>query len=230
MEVALPPSWREALAAELAADWFHDLGLFVDAARAAGPVFPPERDVFAAFAATPLDAVKVVLLGQDPYHDDGQAHGLCFSVRPGVPPPPSLVNVFKELAADVPGFVRPPHGHLAAWAEQGVLLLNTVLTVEAHRAGSHARRGWERFTDAALAAVSARREHAVFLLWGNHARRKAAIVDRACHTVIEGAHPSPLSYRLFAGSRPFSRTNAALVAHGQTPIDWRLPVEAVSAA
>ncbi|MCC6765532.1 MAG: uracil-DNA glycosylase [Deltaproteobacteria bacterium] len=222
MQVALPPSWREALADELDAEWFRALGRFVDAARAAGPVFPPEPDVFNAFAATPLDAVKAVLLGQDPYHDAGQAHGLCFSVRAGVAPPPSLVNVYKELAADVPGFVRPAHGHLAAWARRGVLLLNTVLTVEAHRAGSHARRGWERFTDAALAAVSARREHVVFLLWGNHARKKAALVDRARHTVIETAHPSPLSYRAFAGSRPFSRANAALVAHGQTPIDWRL--------
>lgn len=230
MEVALPPSWREALAAELAADWFRELAGFVDAARAAGPVFPPAADVFNAFVATPLDAVKVVLLGQDPYHDEGQAHGLCFSVRPGVPPPPSLLNVYKELAADVPGFARPAHGHLAAWARQGVLLLNTVLTVEAHRAGSHARRGWERFTDAALAAVSARRDHVVFLLWGNHARKKAGLVDRARHTVIEAAHPSPLSYRLFAGSRPFSRANAALVAHAQSPIDWRLPVEAAEGA
>jgi uracil-DNA glycosylase len=230
MEVALPPSWREALRAELTADWFHELGRFVDAARAAGPVFPPASEVFEAFAATPLDAVKVVLVGQDPYHDEGQAHGLCFSVRPGVTPPPSLVNVFRELTTDVPGFARPPHGHLAPWARQGILLLNTVLTVEAHRPGSHARRGWERFTDAVLAAVSARRDHVVFLLWGNHARKKAALVDRARHTVLEDAHPSPLSYRLFAGTRPFSRANAALVAHGQTPIDWRLPVEAIGGA
>jgi uracil-DNA glycosylase len=226
VQVALPPSWREALAAEVDAEWFRELGRFVDAARAAGPVFPPEHDVFNAFTVTPLDAVKVVLVGQDPYHDEGQAHGLCFSVRPGVAPPPSLVNVYKELALDVSGFARPAHGHLAAWATQGVLLLNTVLTVEAHRPGSHARRGWERFTDAALAAVSARRDHVVFLLWGNHARKKATLVDRARHTVIEAAHPSPLSYRAFAGSRPFSRANAALVSHGQPPVDWRLPVDA----
>ncbi|MCC6846881.1 MAG: uracil-DNA glycosylase [Deltaproteobacteria bacterium] len=230
MQVALPPSWREALAAELDAEWFRALGRFVDAARAAGPVFPPERDVFAAFTATPLDAVRVVLLGQDPYHGAGQAHGLCFSVRPGIAPPPSLRNVYEELAADVPGFVRPRHGHLAAWARQGVLLLNAVLTVEADRAGSHARRGWERFTDTVLAAVNARRDHVVFLLWGNHARRKGALVDRARHTVIEAAHPSPLSYRAFAGSRPFSRANAALVAHGRAPIDWRLPVDAGAGA
>lgn len=226
MRVDLPPSWRAALAAELDSGWFRELGRFVAAARAAGPVFPPEGDVFNAFTATPLDAVKVVLLGQDPYHDAGQAHGLCFSVRPGVSPPPSLVNIYKELAADVPGFVRPPHGCLAAWARQGVLLLNAVLTVAAHRPGSHAGHGWERFTDAAVAAVSARPEHAVFLLWGNRARRKATLVDRSRHTVIEAAHPSPLSYRAFAGSRPFSRANAALVAHGRAPVDWRLPVEA----
>ena len=222
MDVALPPSWQEGLGAELAADYFRGLGRFVDDARAAGPVYPPAADVFNAFALTPLDAVKVVLLGQDPYHDEGQAHGLCFSVRPGVLPPPSLVNVYKELAADVPEFRRPPHGHLVAWARQGVLLLNAVLTVGAHAPGSHARRGWERFTDAAIAAVNARRDHVVFLLWGAHARKKAVLVDRVRHTVIEGAHPSPLSYRLFAGSRPFSRANAALVAHGQAPVDWRL--------
>jgi uracil-DNA glycosylase len=229
VQVELPPSWREALAGELAADYFRDLARFVDAARAAGPVFPPEADVFNAFALTPLEQVKVVLLGQDPYHDDGQAHGLCFSVRPGVAPPPSLGNVFKELAVDVPGFMRPSHGHLAAWARQGVLLLNAVLTVDAHVANSHRGRGWERFTDAAIAAVSAGRPHAAFVLWGNAARKKAALVDRERHTVIEGAHPSPLSYRRFAGSRPFSRVNAALAAHGQTPIDWRLVDDAGNA-
>ena len=222
MKVDLPTSWRQALGAEIEADYFRDLGRFVDAARVTQQVFPAEDDVFAAFALTPLDAVKVVLLGQDPYHDEGQAHGLCFSVRPGTVPPPSLVNVYKELGADVPEFVRPSHGHLAAWARQGILMLNAVLTVAAHAPSSHKNRGWERFTDAAIAAVSATREHAVFVLWGNYARKKAALIDRARHTVIEGAHPSPLSYRRFAGSRPFSQVNAALAAHGQTPIDWRL--------
>jgi uracil-DNA glycosylase len=222
MKVDLPASWREALGTEIAAEWFRDLGRFVDAARAAQQVFPAEDDVFTAFALTPLEAVKVVLLGQDPYHDEGQAHGLCFSVRPGTAAPPSLVNVYKELAADVPGFVRPAHGHLAAWARQGILMLNTVLTVTAHTPSSHKNRGWERFTDAAIAAVSASRAHVVFVLWGNHARKKAELIDPARHTIIEGAHPSPLSYRLFAGSRPFSRVNTALTAHGQTPIDWRL--------
>ncbi len=218
----LPPSWQEALRGELDADYFRELGRSVDAARAMQQVYPAEADVFAAFALAPLDRVNVVLLGQDPYHDEGQAHGLCFSVRPGVPPPPSLVNVYKELAADIPGFERPAHGHLAAWARQGVLMLNTVLTVQAHAPGSHKGRGWERFTDAAIAAVSATRAHAVFVLWGNHARKKAALVDRTRHTVIAAAHPSPLSYRRFAGSRPFSQVNAALVAHGQAPIEWRL--------
>lgn len=223
MDVALPPSWQAALGDELRAPYFAELARFVDAARAEHQVFPPEDDVFAAFALAPLDGVKVVLLGQDPYHDDGQAHGLCFSVRPGVAPPPSLVNVYKELATDVPDFERPSHGHLVSWARQGVLMLNAVLTVQAHRANSHKGRGWERFTDAAIAAVAARSTHAVFVLWGNYAQKKGRLIDRARHTVVAGAHPSPLSHRLFKGSRPFSAVNAALLAHGQTPIDWRLP-------
>jgi uracil-DNA glycosylase len=218
----LPPSWREALGPELRAPYFADLAHFVDAARSAHAVFPSQDEVFGAFALTPLQRVKVVMLGQDPYHGEGQAHGLCFSVRPGVAPPPSLVNVYKELAADVPGFQRPPHGHLVPWARQGVLMLNAVLTVQAGVPNSHKGRGWERFTDAAITTVGARRPHVVFVLWGNHARKKAALIDRSRHTVIEGAHPSPLSYRRFAGSRPFSTVNAALVAHGQTPIDWCL--------
>jgi uracil-DNA glycosylase len=222
VKVVLPASWRAALGAELEADYFRELARFVDGARAEQQVFPSEDDVFAAFALAPLDQVKVVLLGQDPYHDEGQAHGLCFSVRPGVAPPPSLVNVYKELAADVPSFTRPPHGHLVRWARQGILMLNAVLTVQAHAPASHKGRGWERFTDAAIRAVSATRPHVAFVLWGNQARKKAALIDRTRHTVIEGAHPSPLSQRLFAGSRPFSRVNAALVAHGQAPIDWRL--------
>ena len=222
MKVYLPASWRAALGAEIEADYFRELGRFVDTARAAHQIFPPEADVFAAFALTALEAVKVVLLGQDPYHDVGQAHGLCFSVQPGVAPPPSLVNVYKELAVDVAGFVRPSHGHLVAWARQGILMLNAVLTVQAHAPSSHKNRGWERFTDAAIRAVSAAHPHAAFVLWGNYARKKVPLIDRTRHTVIEGAHPSPLSFRRFAGSRPFSRVNAALVAHGQTPIDWRL--------
>lgn len=224
MEVSLPSSWEQALGAELRAPYFEELARFVDAARAEHAVFPPADEVFSAFALTPLDRVKVVLLGQDPYHDDGQAHGLCFSVRPGIAPPPSLVNVYKELETDVPGFRRPRHGYLAHWASQGMLMLNAVLTVQAHAPNSHQGRGWERFTDATIATVSARREHAVFVLWGNYARKKASLIDRMRHTVIEGAHPSPLSRRLFVGSRPFSAVNAALVAHGQRPIEWQLPM------
>lgn len=223
MDVALPPSWQEALGDELRAPYFADLARFVDAARVEHQIFPPADDVFAAFTLAPLDQVKVVLLGQDPYHDDGQAHGLCFSVRPGMPPPPSLANVYKELASDVPGFERPAHGHLVSWARQGVLMLNAVLTVQAHQANSHKNRGWERFTDAAIAAVAARPQHVVFVLWGNYAQKKGRLIDGTRHTVIASAHPSPLSQRLFTGSRPFSQVNAALTAHGQTPIDWRLP-------
>jgi uracil-DNA glycosylase len=226
VRVDLPPSWESALGAELEAPYFAELARFVDAERAAHQVFPPEDEVFSAFTLTPLERVKVVLLGQDPYHGDGQAHGLCFSVRPGVAPPPSLVNVYKELATDVPGFERPGHGHLVAWARRGVLLLNTALTVQAHRASSHQGRGWERFTDAAIAAVNARPEHTVFVLWGNHAKKKAVLIDDARHSVVAAAHPSPLSQRLFRGSKPFSAVNAALQAHGQSPIDWRLPLDA----
>jgi uracil-DNA glycosylase len=226
VRVDLPSSWETALGGELQAPYFAELARFVDAARVAHRVFPPEDEVFSAFVLTPLERVKVVLLGQDPYHGEGQAHGLCFSVRPGIAPPPSLVNVYKELASDVPGFERPRHGHRVAWARQGVLMLNTALTVQAHLANSHKGRGWERFTDAAIGAVNARREHAVFVLWGNHAKKKAALIDATRHTVVAGAHPSPLSQRAFMGSKPFSAVNAALRAHGQTPIDWRLPLEA----
>jgi uracil-DNA glycosylase len=224
VKVVLPPSWEEALGGEVREEYFTQLALFVDAARTAHEVFPAEDEVFDAFALTPLDRVQVVLLGQDPYHDCGQAHGLCFSVRPGVPVPPSLLNVYRELATDVPGFRPPPHGYLAHWASQGMLMLNAVLTVQAHVPNSHKNHGWELFTDAAIATVSAVREHVVFLLWGNYARKKAALIDGARHTVIAGAHPSPLSRRLFMGSKPFSAVNAALQAHGQHPIDWQLPM------
>ena len=221
----VPAAWREALAAELAAPYFRELQDFVAAERAAHRVFPPAADVFNALQFTPLAAVKVLLLGQDPYHDDGQAHGLAFSVRPGVPPPPSLANIFKELEADL-GLPRPDHGCLESWAKQGVLLLNTVLTVCAHQPNSHRGKGWERFTDAVIRAVNARREPTVFLLWGGPARKKADLIDRSRQAVLEAAHPSPLSaYRGFLGSRPFSRANAFLRQHGRGEVDWRLPRE-----
>lgn len=223
MKVSLPPSWQSVLEDELSQPYFAELGRFVDAERAAHQVFPSEDDVFNAFSLTPLDETRVLLLGQDPYHGAGQAHGLCFSVKPGAGVPPSLVNIYKELEADMPGFMRPAHGYLVHWARQGMLMLNAVMTVRAHEPNSHKNRGWERFTDAAIRAVNARRGHVVFVLWGNYARKKATLIDRSRHTVIEGAHPSPLSAKRFMGCRAFSKVNAALLAHGQRPIDWVLP-------
>jgi uracil-DNA glycosylase len=226
MKVSLPASWEAALEGELKQPYFAELGRFVDAERATHEVFPSEDDVFSAFRLTPLDKTRVLLLGQDPYHDAGQAHGLCFSVKPGIRVPRSLANVYKELEADLPGFRRPPHGYLAHWAGQGILMLNAVMTVRAHASNSHKNHGWERFTDAAIRAVNARQEHVVFVFWGNYARTKAHLVDRSRHTVIEGAHPSPLAAKRFLGCRAFSKVNAALVAHGQGPIDWQLPMAA----
>lgn len=186
-------------------------------------VFPPEADVFRAFHLTPPDDTRVVILGQDPYHGPGQAHGLSFSVRPGTAVPPSLANIYKELHADI-GCPIPGHGCLEPWAKQGVLLLNSILTVRAGEAGSHQKLGWERFTDRVIDLLNERSKPVVFLLWGSHAQRKAAAIDRARHRVIESPHPSPLSaYRGFFGSKPFSRVNAELQAFGEAPIDWCLP-------
>jgi uracil-DNA glycosylase len=223
--LTIPASWQDVLADETAAPYFAVLEQFVDAERAAHQVFPPQGEVFAALEATGFDDVKVVLLGQDPYHDDGQAHGMCFSVRPGVKIPPSLRNMYKELNADL-GVPAASHGYLRAWADQGVLLLNTVLTVRAHEAASHKGHGWENFTDAVIRAVNERERPAVFVLWGAHAKKKAALVDATRHRVIQGAHPSPLSAKMFLGSRPFSKTNAALEELGHTPVGWALPAEA----
>jgi uracil-DNA glycosylase len=220
--LTIPAAWRDVLADEAAAPYFAALEQFVAAERTAHQVFPPESEVFAALEATGFDEVKVLLLGQDPYHDDGQAHGMCFSVRPGVKIPPSLRNMYKELNADL-GVPVAPHGYLRAWADQGVLLLNTVLTVRAHEAASHKGRGWETFTDAVIRAVNGRERPAVFVLWGAHAKKKAALIDTTRHRVIQGAHPSPLSARMFFGSRPFSKTNAALEELGHAPVDWALP-------
>lgn len=226
MNVNIPDDWRAVLAPELGKPYFGALSAFVDAERAAQTIFPPEDDVFNALRLTPYEKVKVVILGQDPYHNDGQAHGLAFSVRPGVGVPPSLRNIYKELATAIPGFVAPKHGYLASWAEQGVLLLNTCLTVRAHEANSHRGKGWETFTDAVIHAVGVRPTPAVFILWGAPAQKKRALVDESRHAVLVSSHPSPLSARTgFFGSKPFSQANAALEANKETPIDWRLPQE-----
>ena len=216
--------WQEAIGAEKAQPYFRQILAHVRAERESGQtVYPPAADVFNAFKYTEFADVKVVILGQDPYHNEGQAHGLAFSVREGVAVPPSLVNIYKELADDIAGFSVPPHGCLTRWAEQGVLLLNTVLTVRAHRAHSHADLGWETFTNRVVAQINAGRENVVFMLWGSHAQKKGAMIDRSRHLVLSAPHPSPLSaYRGFFGCRHFSRANAYLAAHGITPIDWQL--------
>ena len=220
-------TWQDVIGPEKQQSWFQETMAFVAAARAAGTiVYPPQKDVFNAFRFTAFADVRVVILGQDPYHGPRQAHGLSFSVLPGIPAPPSLVNIYKELATDIEGFKIPDHGCLQSWAEQGVLLLNTVLTVEAGRAHSHANLGWETFTDAVIAALNRHREGIVFLLWGSHAQKKGQIIDRARHVVLTAPHPSPLSaHRGFFGCRHFSKTNAILQQHGKPPIDWqpRLP-------
>lgn len=215
--------WNPVLREEFAKPYWTELQQFVADERAHHQVFPPPDEVFAALHRTPYAAVKAVILGQDPYHGPGQAHGLCFSVRPGVALPPSLRNIYQELHDDL-GIEPPSHGCLDAWADQGVLLLNTTLTVRAHRAASHQRHGWEAFTDEVIRAVDAKEDRVVFILWGAAARKKRALVDRRRHVTIESAHPSPLSaHNGFFGSRPFSRTNDALVAAGREPIDWRIP-------
>jgi uracil-DNA glycosylase len=219
----LPASWRAALEPETCKPYWADLTRFVTAERAAHAVMPPADDVFNAFKFTPLDDVKVLLLGQDPYPTPGVAHGLCFSVLPGVKVPASLKNIYRELQDDV-GATPVPHGYLASWARQGVLMLNACLTVRANEPNSHAGKGWEKFTDAAIRAVNDRAGPAVFLLWGSYAQKKTKLIDAERHTVIKGVHPSPLSAANgFFGSRPFSAVNAALEGHGVGPIDWQLP-------
>jgi uracil-DNA glycosylase len=223
MSPPIPSSWQPILAEETEKPYYQKLQAFVAEERRAHIIFPPEPEVFAALATTPYERVSVLLLGQDPYHDDGQAHGLCFSVRPGVAIPPSLVNIFKELKSDV-GFRLPNNGYLMHWAEQGILMLNAVLTVRAHEPNSHKNKGWEQFTDTIIRAVSAKSDRVVFMLWGGYARKKLELIDAERHTVIQSAHPSPLSARNgFFGSRPFSRINAELRAAGKPAIDWQIP-------
>jgi len=221
-EFTLPQSWREVLAGETAKPYFRQLAEFVARERATNQVFPPPGEVFSALEATPYGQVKVLLLGQDPYHDDNQAHGMCFSVKRGVRVPPSLRNVYKELLADL-GVPAPDHGNLQAWADQGVLLLNAVLTVRAHEANSHKAKGWETFTDAVIRAVNDQPDPVVFVLWGGYAKKKLPLIDTSRHVVVQGAHPSPLSAKLFLGSRPFSQVDKALAELGRSPVDWRLP-------
>jgi len=222
-EVKLDRSWLEVMADEFEKSYMNDLRQFlIDEKQNGKIIFPPGQQIFHALDATPFDKVKVVILGQDPYHGEGQAHGLCFSVQDGVKPPPSLVNIYKEMETDL-GLTPPGHGNLNSWADQGVLLLNAVLTVEAHQAGSHQGRGWENFTDRVIRELETRRENLVFILWGGYARKKGNFIRKDRHLVIEGPHPSPLSsYRGFFGSRPFSKTNAYLEETGQESIDWKL--------
>lgn len=214
--------WNPILRPEFEKPYWGELQRFVHDERTRFPVYPPHDEVFAALHLTPFADVKVLILGQDPYHGPGQAHGLCFSVRAGVPPPPSLVNIFTELESDL-GIPRPDHGSLTRWAEQGVLLLNTTMTVRGGNAGSHQKQGWETFTDEVIRAVSAKDDMVAFVLWGAAARRKKELIDTARHYVVESAHPSPLAaHRGFFGSRPFSRINEALAAAGREPVDWSL--------
>lgn len=222
-------TWRDVLAQEKEKSYFIDTLTTVAQERKSGKIiYPPQPDVFNAFRLTELSQIKVVILGQDPYHGPGQAHGLAFSVRPGIAIPPSLANIYKELENDIPGFQHPAHGFLESWSKQGVMLLNTVLTVEAGKAHSHARLGWETFTDHVIAAINAHCEGIIFLLWGSHAQKKGAIIDAKRHHILTAPHPSPLSaHRGFFGCRHFSQTNQYLIAQNIPPIDWmpQLPIK-----
>ena len=220
MNVRIEESWKQKLTPEFEKDYFIKLTEFVRAEYASKTIYPPAKQIFNAFDHCPFDDVKVVIIGQDPYHGPGQAHGLCFSVAEGVPNPPSLQNIFKEIMSDL-GKPLPANGDLTRWARHGVLLLNATLTVQAHQAGSHQRKGWEEFTDAAIRLLAEEREHLVFILWGAYAQKKGAFIDRSKHLVLASAHPSPLSaYNGFFGNKHFSRTNEYLKAHGIAEIEW----------
>ncbi len=221
----MPPitnDWSKALSQEYKKDYYRKLFDFIGNEYNTKEIFPPGDDIFNAFHLTPLSEVKVVIIGQDPYHNVGQAHGLCFSVRPGIEAPPSLVNIYKELHDDL-GCYIPDNGYLVKWAKQGVLMLNAVLTVRAHQPNSHQGMGWEEFTDAAIRAVNEKDEPVVFLLWGSYAQKKASMLNNPKHLILKAPHPSPLSvYRGFWGCKHFSKTNEFLVANGLTPIDWQI--------
>lgn len=215
-------SWKRALDLELRKEYMHEIVVFLEQQKSKGClVFPPRELIFNAFNLTPLNQVRVVLIGQDPYHGIGQAHGLCFSVNKGVKPPPSLINMYKELKTDIKSFMIPDHGCLVPWARQGVFMLNATLTVEAHKANSHSRIGWQKFTDEVIRIISRECKGVVFLLWGGFAHKKEALVDRKKHVVIKTAHPSPLSATRFFGCKCFSKTNEALSKLGRPPIDWK---------
>jgi len=224
MSAALEPGWLKVLDTEFEKKYMKDLKAFLLQEKEEGfTVYPKGTDIFNAFNITPFDKVKVVILGQDPYHGDGQAHGLSFSVKKGITVPPSLKNIYKELETDIEGFKTPSHGHLTEWAEEGVLLLNATLTVRARQPGSHQGKGWEAFTDQAISQLSDQKTGLVFLLWGKFAQNKSILIDESKHTVIKSAHPSPFSaYTGFFGSKPFSKTNAALIAQGKKPVNWQI--------
>jgi len=220
MDVKIEQSWKERLAPEFEKSYFRTLTDFVRQEYATHKIYPKGSLIFNAFDKTPFDRIKVVILGQDPYHEPGQAHGLCFSVNDGIEFPPSLQNIYKELENDL-GIPPKASGNLERWAEQGVLLLNATLTVRAHQAGSHQQKGWEEFTDAVIHRVAEEKEHAVFILWGAYAQKKGEFIDPFRHRILKSAHPSPLSaYRGFFGSKPFSKTNQYLIQTGQTPVEW----------
>jgi len=220
MDVKIEQSWKECLADEFQKDYFMQLTDFIRQEYQKTTIYPRGNHIFNAFEHCPFDKVKVVLLGQDPYHEPGQAHGLCFSVQDGIPFPPSLINIFKEITTDL-GKPMPQNGDLSRWADQGVLLLNATLTVRAHTAGSHQNKGWETFTDAVINMLNANRNHIVYLLWGSYAQRKGSFINSSRNLVLKSAHPSPLSaYRGFFGNKHFSQTNDYLIASGQTPITW----------
>lgn len=220
MNVRIEESWHKALSGEFDKEYFARLAAFVHSEYRNGVVYPPAKDIFAAFDLCAFDKTKVVIVGQDPYHEPRQAHGLCFSVKEPTPPPPSLVNIYKEISSDL-GKPVPQTGDLTRWARQGVLLLNATLTVQAHRAGSHQNKGWEQFTDEAIRALAEQRQHLVFMLWGSYAQKKCSFIDQSRHLVLKSAHPSPLSaYRGFFGCKHFSQANAYLSAHGIEPVDW----------
>lgn len=220
----LPDSWKNVLAEELNKSYFKELKNFIEEERKSKTIYPPQEDIFSAFELTPYEQVNVLILGQDPYHGENQAHGLCFSVKPGIKIPPSLVNIYKELQDDV-GFDIPNHGYLVSWAKQGILMINAVLTVEAHTPNSHKNKGWETFTDAVISKVNLKQEPVIFVFWGGYAKKKLKLINTNRHTIIQSAHPSPLSARNgFFGSKPFSKINYSLRQAGKAEINYQLSI------